>query len=94
MTTQSQIIIDFKNSIDLAQDIPITNWEESSIIEFKKSLQVKSDSISKEYLKTISGFANNLGGIIIFGITPDKKELVGIKSEFENLDNRYVSTTM
>lgn len=94
MTTQSQIIANFKKSINLDQDIPTTNWEESDTIEFKKSLHVKSDSISKDYLKTISGFANNLGGIIVFGITPDTKELVGIKAEFENLDNRFVSTTI
>lgn len=88
MNTQAQIIRDFEISIDLKQDVPTTNWEENDMIEFKKSLQTKSETIGKEYLKTITGFANNLGGVIIFGISPEKKELVGIKVEFENLDNR------
>jgi hypothetical protein len=94
MTTQTEIISEFQKSIDFSKDIPITNWEENSTIEFKKSLQTNSETIGKEYLKTICGFANNLGGVIIFGICPDKKELVGIKPQFENLDNRYVSTTI
>lgn len=94
MTTQTEMISEFMISIDLTKDIPTTNWEENDRIEFKKALQTQSDCISKDYVRTISGFANNLGGVIIFGITPDKKELVGIKPNFENLDNRYISTTI
>lgn len=94
MTTQTEIISKFQDSIDFSKDIPITNWEENDKIEFKKSLHTNSDTISKDYLKTICGFANNSGGVIIFGICPDKKELVGIKANLENLDNRYVSTTV
>jgi predicted HTH transcriptional regulator len=44
-------------------------------------------------LKTICGFANNKGGVIVFGVAPVKLELVGIQDKFENLDNKYLSTT-
>ncbi|MFD2247124.1 ATP-binding protein [Pontibacter ruber] len=84
----------FKSSLDITQPILRTNLEEDSTIEFKKSLHTRGESIDKDYLKTISGFANNKGGVIIMGIEPNTKELVGIKPQFENLDNRYVSTSV
>lgn len=71
-----------------------TSWNETDRIEFKKSLQTVSETISKAYLPTISGFANNKGGVIIYGIDPISRELVGIKEVFEDLDNRYASTTL
>lgn len=94
MNSRSVILEEFERSLDVTQPNLCTNLEESAKIEFKNSLQTKSDTIDKQYLKTISGFANNEGGTIIFGISPEKKELVGIKEEFENLDNRYVSSTI
>jgi hypothetical protein len=84
----------FKDSLDVTTTYLRTKLEESAEIEFKKSLQTKSDTIDKQYLKTISAFANNIGGIIVFGICPDTKEVVGIKDEQDNLDNRFVSTTI
>lgn len=66
---------------------------ESDKIEYKQSLQLSGEIISRSYLKTICGFANNKGGVIVFGISPDTFELVGIPDKFENLDNRYLSNT-
>lgn len=66
---------------------------ESDKIEYKQSFQLSGEIINRSYLKTICGFANNKGGIIVFGVTPDSFELVGIPDKFENLDNRYFSTT-
>ncbi|WEK21065.1 MAG: ATP-binding protein [Candidatus Pedobacter colombiensis] len=95
MTNNIVNILDqFEKSIDLKQPYLKTNLEENAEIEFKNSLQTKSDTIDKGYLKTISGFANNSGGTIIFGVSPDKHEIVGIKEEYENLDGRYVSSTI
>lgn len=90
----THILDHFEKSIDLKQPYLKTNLEENAEIEFKNSLQTKSDTIDKMYLKTISGFANNSGGTIIFGVSPDKHEIVGIKEEHENLDGRYVSSTI
>ena len=40
--------------------------QENDKIEYKLSLQLSGESISKSYLKTISGFANNKGGCYVF----------------------------
>lgn len=91
---QLEILERFKASIDISEDILKTSWEENSSIEFKKSLHTKAEEIDKQYLSTISGLANNKGGILIFGIENLTKELIGIKSTQENLDNRYFSTAI
>ena len=66
---------------------------ETEKIEYKQSLQVSGEAMSKTYLKTICGLANNKGGVIVYGVTPNEYEIVGIADKFENLDNRYFSTT-
>lgn len=91
---QQDVLADFSTSLNTLTANLTTDWEESSSIEFKKSLHTKSETIDKEYLKTISGFANCGGGVIVFGIEPTSKELIGIKEEYENLDNRYISSTV
>ncbi|MBB6236770.1 hypothetical protein HDC90_001385 [Pedobacter sp. AK013] len=91
---QENIIEIFEKSFDVSKPYLMTTLEESSEIEFKKSLHLKSDTIDKQYLKTISAFANNSGGTIIFGISPDNNEVLGIKEEFHNLDNRYFSSAI
>jgi len=90
----ANILNQFEKSIDLSQPYLKTNLEENAELEFKNSLQTKSDTIDKGYLKTISGFANNSGGTMIFGVSPDRHEIIGIKEEYENLDGRYVSSTI
>jgi hypothetical protein len=71
-----------------------TKLIENERIEFKKSLQLSSGGISKSYIKTIAGFANNKGGYIIFGIDPIENEITGIKNEYKDLDNRIISSTI
>jgi len=82
----------FKESLKKTKTGVFTNWTEDDCTEFKKSLQLSGESISKSYLKTICGFANNKGGQIVYGIDPDNSQLVGIKETLEDLDNRYFST--
>ncbi|MBX2897929.1 MAG: ATP-binding protein [Cyclobacteriaceae bacterium] len=82
----------FKDSLRRTKTGVFTNWTEDDRTEFKKSLQLSGESISKSYLKTICGFANNKGGRIVYGIDPDNSQLLGIKETFENLDNKYFST--
>jgi hypothetical protein len=89
----SHILQLFEDNLNLQTQQLTTKLEESDQIEFKQSLQTKSDTIDKQYIKPISGLANNKGGVIIFGISPNK-ELIGIKESQENLDNRYFSTTI
>ncbi|HET9505505.1 MAG TPA: ATP-binding protein [Hymenobacter sp.] len=91
---QFEILESFKASIDLTQDTLKTSWEENSLLEFKKSLHTKSDEIDKQYLTTISGLANNKGGLMIFGIENNTREIIGIKSTQENLDNKYFSSAI
>ncbi len=86
-----EIIKRFTNSLEINNDKIITTLDEDDYYEFKKTLHVGNSGISKNYLKTISSFANNKGGLIIFGIDPDTQELVGINSKHENLDNKYVN---
>lgn len=84
----------FKASVDVEKPKLVTGLEESTFLEFKKSLHTNGETIDKAYLSSIAGFANNEGGTIIFGIDPDTHELSGIKDKYENLDNRYISTTV
>ncbi len=85
------LIKQFTNSLDIRDGKIITQLVEDDFFEFKKTLHVSQHGISKEYLKTIAGLANNRGGVIIFGIEPDTQELVGINEKYENLDNRYIN---
>lgn len=83
----------FTDSITKKSGSLYFNAGESDKIEYKQSFQLSGEIISRTYLKTICGFANNKGGVMAFGVTPDKFELVGIHEKFENLDNKYFSTT-
>lgn len=54
---------------------------EGKTIEYKKTLQINSDSDKKEFLADVSSFANASGGDLIFGISAENetpKILVGI----------------
>lgn len=93
-TAKSEMLALFKASMDVEKPKLVTYLEETSTLEFKKSLHTVGETIDKSYLPSIAGFANNEGGTIVFGIDPDTHELVGIKEKYENLDNRYVSTTV
>lgn len=49
---------------------------ETNDIEFKESLEI---SKPKSWLKTVSAFANGIGGSIFWGISDDRK-VVGVKN--------------
>jgi Putative DNA-binding domain len=84
----------FDKQIEFRGEELYTLLRESETIEFKKSLSKSQEGISKDYLKTICGFANNDGGVIVFGIEPNTHQFVGIKPENKDLDNRFVTTTV
>lgn len=50
---------------------------ENKNIEFKETLP----SNSQKYTKTVVAFANGIGGKIIFGVSDDNREIVGIEKE-------------
>lgn len=89
---KQSIVQRFNQSLVIKGTNIVTTLDEDNYFEFKKSLQVNKSGIDKAYLKTVAGFANNIGGVIIFGVEPESQILVGIKSEFENFDNKLVST--
>ena len=55
----------------------LNNLNESSEIEFKVDLDSEKKHY-KNWLKTVSAFANSGGGTIIWGITDDTRQLIGI----------------
>ncbi len=81
----------FTNSLEVKEGKIYTTLDEDDYFEFKKSLHTTKTGISKQYMKTIAGLANNKGGVIIFGIHPTSQELIGIDPKHENLDNKYVN---
>lgn len=85
------IIKQFTNSLEVVNNKLVTTLDEDDYYEFKKSLHSSQHGISKDYLKTIAGLANNKGGLIIFGIDPNSKELKGINEKHENLDNKNIN---
>ncbi|OJV14275.1 MAG: hypothetical protein BGO21_16140 [Dyadobacter sp. 50-39] len=100
ITLPTMIILDkkailelFANNLNYNTSTLTTNLEESDQIEFKQSLQTHSQTIDKQYMKPISAFANNRGGVLIFGVSPEK-ELKGIKDSQENLDNSWFSSAV
>ncbi|MDH4241828.1 MAG: ATP-binding protein [Phycisphaerae bacterium] len=82
--------INFIKIFNFHQDFPNRIIaRESSWIEFKESFNWASKS---KYGKTISAFANNKGGYIVFGVKPNPKELVGLQSgNFEDIDESKIT---
>lgn len=57
---------------------------EGTRLEFKQSFSFAGIA---EYLRTLAAFANFRGGFIVFGVTDNPRELVGIDGEqFDNID--------
>lgn len=62
---------------------------EGSCLEFKESFNWRSKD---EYGKVIASFANNKGGLLVFGIKDNPRSLIGLKNEkFESLDEAIIS---
>lgn len=55
---------------------------ESATVEFKQSFNKNS---TPKYAKTMSAFANNRGGYIIFGVKDNPRDLIGLSNN--NFDN-------
>ena len=66
--------------------------KESSTLEFKASFDWKNKPARAKYLHSIAAYANKKGGYIIYGIKNSPRELVGIDSDFEDLDDADVSS--
>ncbi len=93
MDINTRIISIFNSSIENNENGDlVTNLRETEKTEFKKSIYISADCLSKDYLKTICAFANNKGGVMIFGVRPNSFVIEGIKSKYHELDNRYAST--
>jgi predicted HTH transcriptional regulator len=70
---------------------------ERKTMEYKQALPGNSDKQKKEFLADVSSFANASGGVLIYGITEDKKtgkpkalvglDIVNIDQETLRLDN-------
>ncbi len=77
-------IFKFKNSTSLKLET-----RESGLVEFKESFNWGSKD---KYCKSMSAFANNKGGFIVFGVKDNPRELVGLGSDnFENLDEGNIT---
>lgn len=62
---------------------------EGNLIEFKTSFNWNSKD---KYAKTIAAFANNRGGYIVFGVTNNPRELLGLANKnFEDTDEAKIS---
>ena len=62
---------------------------ESSTLEFKKSFNWNSRD---DYARTLAGFANAVGGYIVFGIGDKPRKLIGLtSSRFEETDPAEIS---
>lgn len=87
--------LDSININDL-KELQNNSVSESKTLEYKKELNLKSDSDKKEFLADITAFANTSGGDIIYGISeksgiPDSLDGIGIedldslKQQIENI---------
>jgi predicted HTH transcriptional regulator len=58
---------------------------ESKNVEFKQTLPKNSE----KYTKTVIAFANTQGGQLVFGVTDETREVVGIDEEilFQTMDS-------
>ena len=62
---------------------------ETSNIDFKVSLEIKK---TKNWLKSVSAFANTKGGIIIFGIDDETHTPVGVEDVAKTTEKISTST--
>ncbi len=60
---------------------------ESYDIEYKESLDIDAD-----LLKAMNGLANNKGGYIICGVSPNNRQLKGLSEEKINFYNTYIDS--
>ena len=64
---------------------------ESATLEFKENFHLSDEFIAK-IAKTMTAFANNRGGYLIFGVTPIPHILKGMANDkFEKMDSQKLS---
>ena len=62
---------------------------ESTKLDFKESFNWQNNA---EYIKTMTAFANNQGGFLVFGVKDSPREVVGLRGQaFENLTSEKIS---
>lgn len=59
--------------------------KEGSNVELKKS----KNQVPKSFWATYSAFANTDGGIVIFGIDENSKEVTGVEDEYKVRDDLF-----
>ncbi|HCX97378.1 MAG TPA: hypothetical protein DHU26_10530 [Spirochaetaceae bacterium] len=80
--------INFHDLIKTRKD-GILFYRERHNLEFKKDFQFKSMA---KYLKTIAAFANNKGGVIVFGISDSPRKLLGMENnQFDTIDSGKIT---
>ena len=67
---------------------------EGAVLEYKENFDWQNKESRARYAKTIAGFANNKGGILVFGVTDKPRQIVGLsnvqKSAFEKIDESVI----
>lgn len=73
---------------DRIQTLIENEVKEDRFIDYKQSLDIKTDSEKRELCKDVSGFANSLGGQLIYGIEEKNGKPVGLCGfEIDNIDS-------
>lgn len=65
---------------------------ESNTIEFKENFDWKTKATRIKYIKSIAAFANRGGGYMFFGVKNNPRELVGLNSDFDEIDDADISS--
>ena len=69
----------------------ILRRRESVSIEFKEVFHWHDKNFKSKLAKSIAAFANNKGGVIVFGVSNKPHKLVGIEN-FDNTDDAEITT--
>ncbi len=81
------------NEFFVAVDEDILKRRESYKIEFKKTFEWENKKIRSKYLKTMAAYANNSGGLILFGIDNLPHKIIGINN-FDSVDDADISNAI
>lgn len=64
---------------------------ESYTLEFKQAFDWSNRASRAKYVKSIAAFANNKGGLLVFGISDSPRTILGLESIFIDLDDSELS---
>ncbi|MEQ8906410.1 ATP-binding protein [Ekhidna sp.] len=82
-----------KEAIKTRQDGTLIK-RESYTLEFKETFDWTNRASRIKYLKSIAAFANNRGGLMVFGISDGPRKVVGIDNLFIDLDDSELGQFM